>query len=158
MKLGCAATLLLAEVIFASAQPAFAAAHCDFGVDTGVAFGAYNVLSPSNNTSNGTLVFACKGIGAGTDDVTVTLSTGNSPTYGPRYMLNGPTTQLDYNLFLDPADSIVWGDGTGGTSIYGPTAVTNDQTVTLTIYGMIPAGQDVPAGSYSDSITATINF
>ena len=30
--------------------------------------------------------------------------------------------------------------------------------MTLTIFGRIPAGQDVAAGSYSDSVVVTISF
>ncbi len=157
MKLSGLAGLLCIAAIFASALPVRAAVHCTFTVATGVAFGAYDVLSSSSNAANGNLAFQCVGLGTDTDSVTVTLNQGNAPTYTPRYMLNG-LVELNYNLYLDPATTIIWGDGTGGSSIYGPTTVTNGQTVTLTIYGLIPAGQDVPAGTYGDSITATINY
>ncbi|HBA40317.1 MAG TPA: hypothetical protein DCZ05_11400 [Deltaproteobacteria bacterium] len=34
----------------------------------------------------------------------------------------------------------------------------SNKNVTLTIYGRIPASQDVSAGSYTNAVTATINF
>jgi spore coat protein U-like protein len=34
----------------------------------------------------------------------------------------------------------------------------NKPPVTITIYGRIPAGQDVPAGTCSDTLTVTITW
>jgi spore coat protein U-like protein len=53
--------------------------------------------------------------------------------------------------------SLIWGDGTGGTSIYSATAV-NDVPVTVTVFGSITASQDAHTGAYTDSVKATINF
>jgi spore coat protein U-like protein len=48
---------------------------------------------------------------------------------------------------------LIWGTGTSAvTTTFG----TAQQT--LTIYGMVPAQQDVSAGSYSDSVVATISY
>ncbi len=93
----------------------------------------------------------------GTDSIIVTLSKGNSTTYSPRFMLNG-TSQLNYDLYLDALGAQIWGDGTGGSQEYGPVSVTNNQTLTLTVFGLIPPGQDVPSGTFGDTITATVNF
>ena len=46
----------------------------------------------------------------------------------------------------------------GATGLYGPSSPADNATVMVPIFGSIPAGQDVPIGSYSDTITATISF
>jgi spore coat protein U domain-containing protein, fimbrial subunit CupE1/2/3/6 len=150
----CVATMIW---LVASVMPARAAVNCFWGVATGVNFGNYDVFSGATTTSNGSISFRCVGIGSGTANVSVDLSTGNAPTYAPRYMLSG-AQRLNYNLYIDPFGFFIWGDGTGGTLEYGPFGVSNNQTVTLTVYGQIPAGQDLPAGTYNDTITATVNF
>jgi spore coat protein U-like protein len=90
-------------------------------------------------------------------NIAVDLSKGSSPTYTPRTMLNG-LIAMNYNLYIDPFGLLIWGDGTGGSFSSGPFGVSNNQTVTLTIYGQIPAGQDLPPGSYGDTITASVNY
>jgi len=54
--------------------------------------------------------------------------------------------------------SLCLGDGTGGSTRYSPVFSPLSSPVTVTIYGRIPARQNVRVGSYTDSITATINF
>ena len=151
-------TLLVTCVLVAACiAPARSAVDCKFGVASGVAFGNYDPFAGGATTSNGTLDFHCTGVGSGTVEATVDLSKGSSPTYTPRTMLNG-LTAMNYNLYVDSFGLVIWGDGTGGSFPYGPFGVANNQTVTLTIYGQIPAGQDLPPGSYSDTITASVNF
>jgi spore coat protein U-like protein len=65
---------------------------------------------------------------------------------------------LAYNLFTDAARTSVWGDGTSGTSVYSRANPPNNSNVNLTVYGQIPPGQDVSAGTFSDTVSATINF
>jgi spore coat protein U domain-containing protein, fimbrial subunit CupE1/2/3/6 len=152
-----AGIVTIACVLIIWAIPAQAAVSCRYDSVTGVAFGSYDVFSGTTTTSTGSLTFRCTGEGSGTVDVTVTLSKGNSSSYESRYMLSG-ATQLDYNLYIDPFGLFIWGDGTGGSSALGPLGLSDNQSVTLTIYGRLPAGQDVPAGSYSDTITSTVSY
>ncbi len=44
-----------------------------------------------------------------------------------------------------------------GTAVSG-TGSTGSSGTAKTVYGRIPAGQDVPAGDYADSVTITISF
>ena len=130
------------------------AGSCSFTSVSGVSFGSYDVFSGSPTDSTGQIVYNCNG---GSHAVTIDLSKGNSGNYAQRYMLRS-AEQLNYNLYLDAARTQIWGDATGGTSHYGPTDPPNATDVTVTIYGRIPAGADVSAGSYSDTITVTINY
>ena len=130
---------------------------------TSVAFNTYNPLSPSPTNSTGTLTATCSL--TGNKNATVNLissfSTGNSGTYSVRKMLSG-TSVLQYNLYRDPAYTEIRGDGTGnsftGSATLALTTSTRTQQATGTVYGQIPAGQDVAAGSYSDTIVVTITY
>ena len=72
--------------------------------------------------------------------------------------MSGPGDQLAYNLYLDAARTVVWGDGSGGTSVYANARPPNNQWVTVTVYARVGSGQDVTVGSYTDSIVATILY
>lgn len=63
---------------------------------------------------------------------------------------------LPYTIHQDQARSQVWGcaDSTS-QSFTSTTALT---PTTLTVYGRIPAGQDLPVGEYSDTITVDVVF
>jgi spore coat protein U-like protein len=137
--------------LFVIALPALGAS-CTIST-TGASFGAYDVFATSPLDSTGSVTYRC----AGSASITVTLDKGGAATYNPRRMLKG-SEALNYNLYLDASRTTIWGDGTGGTQNYSNPSVPNNTNITVTIYGRIPAGQDVSAGSYSNTITATINF
>jgi len=125
---------------------------------TAVKFGKYDVFNVANTDSNGSITYHCNGYLSppGSGPITIFLNKGTSLTFTPRFMHNG-VNHLNYNLYLDAGLSQIWGDGTGGTSIYSATAV-NAVPVTVTVFGSIPAAQDAHTGAYTDSVKATINF
>jgi spore coat protein U-like protein len=123
---------------------------------TGVNFGNYDVFNASPNDTTGTISYQCNK----KSDVTIHLNKGmNASTFDPRKM-TGAGDLLNYNLYRTAArtSAVIWGDGTGGTVFYSLSNVAKDTLITVTIYGRVPAAQDVAAGAYSDSVTATINF
>jgi spore coat protein U-like protein len=65
---------------------------------------------------------------------------------------------LSYNLYLDSTRTTIWGDGTGGSQTYTRSNPPTNQNIKVSVFGRIPAGQDVSAGSYSATVTATIFF
>jgi spore coat protein U-like protein len=72
-------------------------------------------------------------------------------------MLRG-TDRLNYYLCQDANCSKLWGDKMY-PSDSGPINVpAGNVTVALPIYGVIPAGQDVPAGTYTDTILIEVDF
>ena len=87
----------------------------------------------------------------------MTLDRGGAVTFDPRRMLKG-TEALSYNLYLDAARTKIWGNGTGVSQVYTNANPPNNRNVTVTIFGRVPAQQDVSAGAYSNTIIATINF
>lgn len=135
---------------------AHAISSCSFVTVVGVSFGSYDTLSASPVDSTGSLTYNCQNVGP-TDQITIDLSKGSASTYTPRRILSGANV-LQFNLFRDAARTVIWGDNTGGSSHYGPERPPDGTNVTVTVYGRIPGSQNVKAGSYADTIVATINF
>jgi len=137
---------LLCALAFPGA--ARAATSCAINATGAVAFGAYDWTNASPADSVGTITYTCDG------PALVFLSQGSSGSYTNRTMISGADA-LNYNLYTDAARSAVWGDFfTGGTAQIIPAG--NRQQIQ--VYGRVPAGQNVPPGSYGDSITITFLF
>ena len=122
---------------------------------TAVSFGSYNVFSGSADDGTGQITYRCTS--PRPPVVTIQLDKGASPSFSPRQMRKGAET-LNYNLYLDSTRSTIWGDGTGGTQVYSRANPPRNQNINLSVFGRIPAGQDVSAGTYSATVTATIFF
>ena len=120
-------------------------------------FGPYDGLSGAPATTSASATVTCNEA----PPPTVTLELGPSGVSGgffPRQMRQqGGSDRLSYNFYADPGGATVWGDGTGGTVTQSQRVMKN-KPWTVTLYGRVPAGQDVSAGSYSDTLTITINF
>ena len=146
------ATVTALTIALGLAAPAEAA--CTISTSP-LSFGFYNVFSPTPLDSTGSVTFRC---GNRDHDITISLDRGGAPTFNPRRMLKGAEA-LEYNLYLNAARTTIWGDGTGGTqAFFENNPQPNNQDIVIPIYGRVPAGQDVSAGTYSNTITATINF
>ena len=130
------------------------AASCSFNSVSPVAFGPYDVFSNTATDAVGSLTYQCSLLSV-LDTITVNLGTGSSGSYGTRTMKNGANS-LGYNLYMDAARTVVWGDKTSGTSNFS--AALNLFPVTLQIYGRIPARQNAKAGPYTDTVVITILF
>jgi spore coat protein U-like protein len=139
----------------ATSAPAFAVTECSFVNIVGVNFGLYDVFNSAPTDSIGSITYKCTDVGQSI--ITIDLDRGNSSTYNPRQMLQG-SEALNYNLYLDGARTVIWGDGTSGTSRYGPLNPPDNVDVTLSIHGRLSARQNVRAGTYRDTIRITINF
>lgn len=116
----------------------------------GLDFGNYDPLSGQNTDSAGTIAVNC----SLDSPYSLALSTG-AGTYANRKMTAG-TQPLTYNLYTGPARIFVWGDGTGSTATVS--GVGSGITTNVTVYGRIPALQNVRVGHYVDNIVVTINF
>ena len=121
---------------------------------TGVNFGTYDVVAAAPVDSTGRITFLCDLL---TSAVSIFLDRGGASTFAGRRMLKGSEPLL-YNLFIDPARSSIWGDGTEGTSTYVNSNPVMNIDVIVPIFGRIPARQDVSAGRYTSTVTAIINF
>ena len=118
---------------------------------TSISFGVYDVFDTVPLASTGSLTIRC----FWAPTVAVWLGKGNAPTNNPRQMASG-ANRLSYNLYLDAAHTAIWGDPS--PNHYDTGLVWWRSPATVTIYGLVPAGQDVPAGTYLDTVSVTINF
>jgi len=117
-------------------------------------FGGYN---PNYNAvAQGTIQADC----LTGSSATITLGQGANAASGStdaspsRRLSNGSGSFLNYDLYQDSSATLIWGN-TSGTGV-----VINDtgNGVTKEVNGKIPSGQNVPAGSYTDTVVATITF
>lgn len=144
--------LAAGAALLGAAAPA--AAVCQVSA-SGINFGAYDVFSPLAVTSTGTITVTCRVA----PPPTVVIAIGPSTVSGlinPRRLRGGGGSDLmDYNVFIDSARTVIWGDGVSGGSTVSQ-RFTPNQTIPFTVYGNVPAGQDAAAGSYADSLQVTI--
>lgn len=139
-------TTLPALSLLGFAQLSFAA--CSVSTNA-VSFGQYDVFSSVAMDSAGTISINCDT----STPYDISLSTG-SGTLSQR-TLSSATDTLGYNLYTDTARTTVWGDGNMGTSTVGGST---SGTVQHTVYGRVPAEQNVTAGSYSDTVVVTVSY
>jgi spore coat protein U-like protein len=116
---------------------------------TGVAFGTQTFLVTSPSDSTGSITVDCDAVAA----YSIGILGGNAST-SARVMTAGGY-QLGYNLYTDATRAIVWGDGSAGSARVSSAGTEGG---THTVYGRIPAKQNVPAGSYSDSLIVRVEF
>jgi spore coat protein U-like protein len=112
-------------------------------------FGSYDVFSNSNLESTGNISISCDSAVS----YTIALSSG-SGTFSDR-TLTFSSYLLSYNLFIDAARTMIWGDGSGGTSAVSGMAST---TANHIVYGRVPARQNAYVGNYNDNVNVTVSF
>ena len=117
---------------------------------TGVNFGSYDVFSNTPLDSTGNIDVNCpSGVGY---SMALTAGGGN---HTQRVMGSG-VHRFNYNLYTAADRAVVWGDATSGTVTVNGTGI--GVSVNHGVYGRIPALQNVPPGSYSDTIAIMITF
>ncbi len=136
------------------------AQFCTVSTTTNIGFGSYDPVTVSAVTNGtGVIAITCTRGNAG---VTLTLSAGNNSTHATtpqtRAMVGATHgNYISYDIFETNAYA----------TRYPTTAVAESSTVTggittptaLSLFGQIPAAaQDVSVDTYSDTVTATINF
>jgi len=158
--------LLPAVLLAALAGEAMGTQTCSVTIGA-LAFGAY---AGSQVNSSATMTVSCTRtlLDLSTVTYTASLSTGASGSYAQRRLTNIslPADTLNYNLYLTTVPGVlntsVWGDGTGGTVVasgsIAPVILNFTQTRTHTIAGAIAAGVVPTAGTYSDTIVATLSY
>lgn len=134
-------------------------ANCTIST-TAVDFGSYDPVTANATTdlqapAGGKVTLLCTN-GA---SATVTLGegsnadTGSAPEDPERRMASGANF-LSYTLYSDAGLTTEWGDT-------APTGVAHTGTgasADLPVYGVIPQGQNVPVGTYTDTVLATVSF
>lgn len=123
-----------------------------------LSFGNYDpvdVNASANLDGTGTVSVTC----TSGDTVQITLGQGSNADTGstdaaPLRRMTDGSNFLSYALYSDSGRTSVWGnDATVDVETTG-TGANEDHTV----YGRVTSGQNVPAGSYSDTVQATVTF
>ncbi len=125
---------------------------------TGISFGRYSPLSGFNADDTGNVRISCGG-GVGTIAYTIRLNRVMSAGFSGR-MASG-NNRINYELYTDPAHTIIWGDGNSGTGVISGTLDVSraGSSRDHVVYGRIPARQTLAVvGSYSDNITFTVVY
>jgi spore coat protein U-like protein len=143
--------LLAFGALLAALWSPAASAQCTIAAAT-FAFGTYDVFVATNLDSIGTLTINCAA------NANIRVSMGPSATSGNitnrQLRIVSGTDRLSYNIFLDTARAVIFGDGVTGSA--GTAFVRRGVPFIPQIFGRIPAGQDVGAGSYTDQVILTI--
>jgi spore coat protein U-like protein len=129
-------------------------ANCTIST-TPVAFPAYDPIVANasvNDDGTGSVIITCtRGTAA-----TIGLGLGANASASQMRMKDATTDYLNYALYQDSGRATVWGNS--GAGLLSPVAAPDKTPRTFTVYGRIPSAQDVPAGSYTDTVVATVNF
>lgn len=134
-----------------------------------VNFGAYDPSSGVPDDVAGSVTVNCNGtltlLGPNTVTAVIKLGPGHAGSFSPRRMTGAAANGLPYNLYTASARNVIWGNGNGGSStksltvtITGLLGLFSSGSATATVYGRIPPGQAVTAGTYTDTMTVTIVY
>jgi spore coat protein U-like protein len=135
-------------------------------ISTGaVAFGAYDPIVTNDSTpldGSGTVTITCTK-GATT---TLGLGLGANAVGSVRKMKDSGSNLLTYELYQPPnttpgsacsfSSPTVWGNS--GAGLFTPAAAPDKNARTYNVCGQVASGQDLPFGSYTDTVVATVNF
>jgi spore coat protein U domain-containing protein, fimbrial subunit CupE1/2/3/6 len=119
-----------------------------------LAFGSYDPIvthAAAVLNGTGTVTIACtKGV-----VTTIELGLGANASGVQRRMLIAGEF-LNYQIYSDAGRTTVW--GTGVTDDLNVVAAPSRDPRSFTAYGQVAMGQDVSAGTYVDTVLATVNF
>jgi spore coat protein U-like protein len=120
-----------------------------------VAFGSYDPVVAHASASldaTGTVTVECtKGATS-----TIGLGLGSNASGSTRRMSAGAGDFLTYELYQNAPRTTVWGNSGAGLLATG--AAPSKAARSFTVYGRVAGNQDVSAGSYADTVVATVNF
>lgn len=157
--------LLLCAALFGLLAGAHATTVSCASSATNINLGAVSALGAGGGAvSSGTVTWTCYNTGGfQTAYVTFCLNIGSGTggTAGNLRLLTGGTPALEFQLYQDAANTLVWGSllsGPNGTPYQTQFVVPANGTYSgsATVYAAIPAGQGgLAPGTYSSSFTTT---
>ncbi len=124
-------------------------ADCNVTVED-LNFGMYDVSAANPMDGTGTIRVSC--VPSTTFIIKFDAGKHSGGSFNPRRMSSSGNT-LVYNIYQDASCSAIWGDGTSGTLVH---TGTGDEL--FTIYGRIFEMQNIPPGSYSDTLMFTVEW
>lgn len=154
----------LAACLLALAPLAAPAAVCRIVSGGALAFGTYDLLAAAPRDSQASLTISCSGTGTPQTVVLVVgIDTGQNGTPGGLRRMKhtaGAPDALAYNLYRDPGRSSAWGvtPGVDTTPVTLTVPASGSASALVTIYGRIPARQDLRVGSYADAVQVVVTY
>ena len=141
--------------------------NCSISTYSALAFATYDPVSINATAAlnaTGQISVACS---KGAVGLTIGMDNGAHVAGTQRQMLGGTSANLlQYNIFQPPSNTpnaactfpgtTAW--GASGTGLLTLTSAPSKVTRVYNVCGTVPGGQDVAADTYSDTISATINF
>jgi len=117
---------------------------------TPLAFGTYDTLSSADTDATGTVEITCtQGATA-----TIGLDLGANASASTRRMKDATTNHLTYEIYNESTRTTIW----NATNVVNAGSAPSNAPRSFTAYGRIAGAQSVPAGSYSDTVVATVDF
>lgn len=114
-------------------------------------FGTYTSSTTSAHDTTAYVTVNCSGIFA-SHVIQLNAGANSGGSFSNRRMSDG-RDYLVYQLYDNTGRTTVWGNGSGGTA-----TISMNSSGTATIYGRLPAKQNVSAGAYADTILVTVSF
>lgn len=114
-----------------------------------MAFGTYVSGQTTNLDVQGSINY----VNCPAGRLTFELDNGANANGTQRRMKSG-SNYLNYQLYKTSSRNTVWGTGAEANQI----ELLQGGGGSVVVYGRIPAGQTVPPGSYSDTVTITLTF
>jgi spore coat protein U domain-containing protein, fimbrial subunit CupE1/2/3/6 len=149
---------LAALCLAATTIPARAQIACSVAT-AGVSFGRYSAMARSPTDASGSIEVVC----TASTDATLAYSialVGKGGTVTARAMQSA-AARLSYQLYTDPAHTVIWGNGAAGGRVVtyaAPLAHGRTSTQRFTVFGRIQPGQNVPPGTYRDSVVVVLTY
>lgn len=156
--------IVLALLVLLAPAASTAAVVCRIQSAGTLAFGPYDSLAKAPNDTQIDVTVTCDR-DAGPRNITLTLQADqgiNGTSVNARRLAHtgGAGDTLNYGLYSNPGRNNVLGMSDGINTLRVPLSVDNNGSASarLTIFGRIPAGQDVTVGSYSDTVQITLLY
>ena len=92
------------------------------------------------------------------DAYRIALDGGTSSSNVARRTMKGASSAatVSYQLYTTDSRSVIWGDGTAGTSVVS--SVGSGLTAVVPVYGLVPVQSTPIPDTYTDTVTATVTF
>jgi spore coat protein U-like protein len=141
---------------------------CSVSTSNALAFGAYDAVATNRTAplnASGTISVSCA---KGATGLQIGMNNGAHNVDGQRQMVGAASAAnlLSYNIFQPPSNTPgtacifpgtkAWGAEGASTFVVG--SPTSNAARNFNVCGTVPAAQDVSVDSYSDVLTAVINF
>lgn len=125
---------------------------CQINSATTLDFGSSGVLSVDRDAGSAVTVQCTN-----TTPYNIGLNSGigTGATVGNRIMTGPGNATIGYSLYKTAARTTVWGNTVGTDTVSG---VGNGLAQAYPVYGRVPAQATPAAGTYTDTVTATITY